>query len=80
MSFQPFARLIWSHFITVLPAVSLDKSCLLLKPVPSCHLPAKEQPLALPFLGFVLWCMIAKGSADIWQIWDKDLRRVSQVS
>lgn len=76
----PFLISLCSHFITVLPAVSFDKSRLLLKTVPSCHLPAKVQPLALPFVGFVLWCMIAKSSADIWQIWDKDLRRVNQVS
>lgn len=61
----PFSiHLFRSHSITV------DKSRLLLKTVPSCHLPSKVQPLALPFFGLVLWCMIAKGSADIWQIWD----------
>lgn len=48
-SFPFLINLIWSHFITVLPAVSFDKSRLLLKSVPSCHLPAKVQPLALPF-------------------------------
>lgn len=74
----PFFILDQSHFITALPVISFNNTHLLLKIVP--FLPAPVQPLASLYLGFVLWCMIAKGSADIWQIWDKDLRRVSQVS
>lgn len=90
MAFQPFSR---SHFNTsylvslcyrsplhflLTNRVFIKDSFFLFIFLPKCsHLPY------LFFLGgggFVLWCMIAKGSADIWQIWDTDLRRVSQVS